>query len=1013
MPEKLFLIDAMAMIYRAYFAMISHPLTDAQGRNTSAIYGFVNSLIRIIEEENPHHIAVCFDTQQPTFRHIEFPQYKAQRQEIPTDMPWQIEEVKQIVRMFNIPSIELGGYEADDIIGTLVKQAEKEKARSYMVTPDKDYMQLVSENTVMYKPVKSAAGIRVAEMELVGIKQVEVKFGVTPDKVIEVLGLMGDASDNIPGVKGVGEKTAIALIKEYGTIDNLYANIDKITKPKLKELLINDKHNAYLARRLVTIKTDVPLDINFHGLIRKDPDRDALVKKFEELNMKSFARKFSGQKKIFVKEDNESKELSENKSKRSYTEVTEKTQGSQRRTFIGIPEIEIPEMDIPEMDMEMLSPPDFFDYEDTETGELFSESIKITISGEKIDAPANIKKIDDVKHKYYLIKNEDELSRLVKKLTQEELVSFDTETTGVDAMTAEIVGMSFSYQEGEAFYLPVYGSISAEREEDAGLFGIEKEPEEKTGVDIKNAVEKLRPVLESKKIRKVGQNLKYDYMIMRRYGIKMENLFFDSMIGSYILNSDSQYGMDFLSEKFLNYEPIHIEELIGKGKNQISMADVDINRVTNYAAEDADVTLQLFHRLKFELQKVNLYKLCTELEFPLIKVLAEMELEGIHVDEKILKTLDRELIVKKAEYEESIYTAADEKFNINSTQQLANILFVKLNLKPTKKTKTGFSTDIKVLEDLRYQHKIVAALVEYRMLTKLKSTYVEGLMKAINPVTKRVHTSFNQVVTSTGRLSSVNPNLQNIPIRTEAGKGLRKAFVARSDDYEILSADYSQIELRIMAHCSDDENMKNAFKRGRDIHTETAMHIFGLKSKDKMTDSHRRKAKEVNFGIIYGIGAFGLANRLEIKNTEAKEIIDRYFTEYPKIKDYMENTRKFAAENGYVQTLMGRRRYLAQINNKNATVRSEDERAAINMPIQGTAADMIKIAMINIYEQFEKNKLESKMLLQVHDELVFDVKKSETEEVKKIVIREMKNAIKLNVPVEVEVGTGKNWFDAH
>jgi DNA polymerase-1 len=1012
MPEKLFLIDAMAMIYRAYFAMISHPLTDAQGRNTSAIYGFVNSLIRIIEEENPHHIAVCFDTQQPTFRHIEFPQYKAQRQEIPNDMPWQIEEVKQIVRMFNIPSIELGGYEADDIIGTLVKQAEKEKARSYMVTPDKDYMQLVSENSVMYKPVKSAAGSRVAEMELVGIKQVETKFGVTPDKVIEVLGLMGDASDNIPGVKGVGEKTAIALIKEYGTIDNLYANIDKITKPKLKELLINDKHNAYLARRLVTIKTDVPLEINFHGLIRKDPDREALVKKFEELNMKSFARKFSGQKKIFVKEDNESKELPENKSKISYTEVTEKTQGSQRRTFNSITEIDMSEIDIPEMDipdMEMLSPPDYFDSEDYET----SESLKITISGEKIDAPVNIKKIDDVKHKYYLIKNEDELSRLEKKLMQEELVSFDTETTGVDAMTAEIVGMSFSYQEGEAFYLPVYGSISAVRDEDGGLFGIEKEPEEKTGVHIKAAVEKIKPVLESKKIRKVGQNLKYDYMIMRRYGIKMENLFFDSMIGSYVLNSDSQHGMDFLSEKFLNYEPVHIEELIGKGKNQISMAEVDIDKVTEYAAEDADVTLQLFHRLKFELQKVNLYKLCTELEFPLIEVLAEMELEGIHVDEKILKTLDRELIIKKAEYEESIYESAGEKFNINSTQQLAKILFDKLKLESKKKTKTGFSTDIKVLEELRYQHKIVAMLVDYRMLTKLKSTYVEGLMKAINPKTGRVHTSFNQVVTSTGRLSSVNPNLQNIPIRTEAGRGLRKAFTARNDDYEILSADYSQIELRIMAHCSDDENMKNAFKRGRDIHTETAMHIFGLKSKDKMTDSHRRKAKEVNFGIIYGIGAFGLANRLEIKNTEAKEIIDRYFMEYPKIKDYMERTRKFAAENGYVQTLMGRRRYLAQINNKNATVRAEDERAAINMPIQGTAADMIKIAMINIHGQFEKNKLESKMLLQVHDELVFDVKKSEIEEVKKIVIREMKNALKLNVPVEVEVGTGKNWFDAH
>ena len=546
------------------------------------------------------------------------------------------------------------------------------------------------------------------------------------------------------------------------------------------------------------------------------------------------------------------------------------------------------------------------------------------------------------------------------------------------------------------------------------MFGNEESTSnKKTGVEINFALKKLKPILENDKIRKVGQNIKFDYIVMRNYGIEIQNIFFDSLIAAYVLSPEGRHDMDTLSEKYLSYKPISIEELIGKGKTQITMDKVKIDTVSEYAAEDADVTLQLFHRLKYELQKINNYKLCSEIEFPLIKVLAEMEYEGIKVDGSVLKVINKELVKLISDYEQKIYDIAGEVFNINSTQQLSKILFDKLKLTPARKTKTGFSTDVRVLEELQYQHEIASVIVDYRTLTKLKTTYVDGLLKAINPKTGRVHTSFNQVIAATGRLSSVNPNLQNIPIRTEAGRSIRKAFIPKEKGYMIVSADYSQVELRIMAHCSNDENFINAFKRNRDIHSETAMRVFDVKSKKDVTDNMRRKAKEVNFGIIYGIGAFGLANRLEIKNSEAKEIIDRYFREYPKVKEYMEKTKQFARENGYVETLMGRRRYLSQINNQNANARAEDERAAINMPIQGTAADMIKIAMINIFDAFRKHNLESKMLLQVHDELVFEVKEEEFKEVERIVLRDMRNAIKLNVPIEVEIETGKNWFDAH
>lgn len=956
MPEKLFLIDAMAMIYRAYFAMISSPLINSKGKNTSAVFGFVNSLVKLLETEKPDHIAVCFDTASPTFRHKAFPAYKAQRQEIPTDMPWQIDKVKEIVKAFNIPMIELDGYEADDIIGTLVKQAEKEDVLSYMVTPDKDYMQLISDKVFMYKPARNLYGNKQSEVEIVDIEGVRKKFGVEPDKVVEVLGLMGDTSDNIPGIKGVGEKTAASLIQEFGSIKNMYANIDKITKPKLRENILTYKDDALMSEMLVTIKTDVPLKINFHNLNKTEADSKLLASIFEEMEFKTLTRKFSG---------NSGKAIPDNNA------------------------VETPDEKINK------------------------EEITVNIADKKI----KISTIHNTDHNYYIIKNEKDYKELIKKLSSQTLICFDTETDALDSMNCNLVGMSFSFQEKEAYYVPVSGKLNGKRgkKSEDSLFDneIKVKANAREEIELSKAIDLIKPVLENKKIKITGQNIKYDYLVMRNYGVEIANIFFDTLIGANILQPDGAHDMDSLSEKFLNYKPISIKELIGKGRDQITMDKVDIDKAGEYAAEDADITLQLYHIIRFELGKINLLKLCNEVEFPLIKVLSEMEFEGFRVDEKILALINKETEKLILEFEDKIYKSAGEKFNINSTQQLSEILFKKLNLTPVRKTKTGFSTDVKVLEELKYQHEIAMLLVDYRVLTKLKSTYLDGLKKAVNPKTKRVHTVFNQVAAATGRISSNDPNLQNIPIRTEVGRSLRKAFVPRNSNFRIMSADYSQIELRIMAHYADDENMINAFKRNHDIHTETAMRVFSLSSKNDVTPGMRRKAKEVNFGIIYGIGAFGLSNRLEIKNSEAKDIIERYFREYPKVKEYMERTKKFAHENGYVETLLGRRRYLYQINNQNASARAEDERAAINMPIQGTAADMIKIAMVNIYNEFVKNKYESRMILQVHDELVFDVKKSETEEVKKVVTDKMENAIKLNVPIQVEVGTGDSWFEAH
>lgn len=963
MPEKLFLIDAMAMIYRAYFALISNPLINSKGKNVSAVQGFLGSLVKILEEEKPEHIAVCCDTMTPTFRHKMFPQYKAQRQEIPSDMPWQIDMCKKVVAAMNIPMIECDGYEADDIIGTLARQAEKEKAETYMVTPDKDYMQLVTSKIFVYKPARNVYGNKIAEREIVGIEGVERKFGVHPEKVIDVLGLMGDTSDNVPGVKGVGEKTATALIQQFGTIENMYAHIDDISKPKLKENLLLHKEMALVSKQLVTINTNVPLNVNFHNLNKKDVDVEKVVALMAELEFKTLLKKIVKDKLPGSGADI-LKEVKE-------TQGEDKAGGSQEK---GNRQIE--------------------NY----------DSIKVNIE----EKPKVIKTIKDVEHNYYTIKDEKEFKDFLKKLKNEVLISFDTETDAKDCMTCNIVGMSFAWREKEAYYIPILHKAPK-----SGSLFAESNNQNTIGVELQTAIDGVRACLESKKVKKIGQNIKYDYMIMKNYGVEMENLYFDTLIGSFIFSPEGHHDMDTLAEKFLSYKPIPITDLIGEGKDQTSMDKVDVYKVSEYAAEDADVTLELFHRIKYELQKINMYKLCEEIEFPLVKVLAEMEYEGVKIDPKILKELDKTADKMISELEKGIYKEAGVNFNIGSTKQLQSVLFEKLKLSTGRKTKTGYSTDSKVLEDLRYQHAIIPMILDYRMVTKIKSTYLLGLMAAVNSKTGRVHTSFNQCVAVTGRLSSLNPNLQNIPIRTEMGRSIRKAFVPKDSTFKILSADYSQIELRIMAHYANDENMIKAFKNNHDIHTATAMRIFKLQHKDEMTGNHRRKAKEVNFGIIYGIGAFGLASRLEIKNSEAKEIIDRYFSEYPRVRQYMEETKQFARSHGYVQTLKGRRRYLKQINNQNATARAEDERAAINMPIQGTAADMIKIAMINIQNEFDKKKLKSRMMLQVHDELVFEVKKDEMETVKKIVADKMKNAIKLNVPVEVEIGVGDTWFDAH
>lgn len=944
-PERLFLLDGMALAYRAYFAFIQRPLINSKGINTSAIYGFVTALMKILEDEKPEHVAVVFDTKEPTFRHKMFKEYKATRQKMPEDMASQMEKLKEVVRAFNTPLIEVPGYEADDIIGTLARRAEKEKVTTYMVTGDKDFMQLISPYIKMFKPGKSG------DVEIVEEKGVLEKFGVTPEKVIDVLALIGDKSDNVPGVPGIGDKTAIPLIQKYGSLENLYEHVEEIPQKGVREKLIANKEIAFLSKQLVTIHTEVPVDINFHELKAARRDTSTLIKLFGELEFKALAGRLR---------------------------QTEPFGTPPRQKDVPPPSFEDPDLS--------------FNPTDLDTSDISSDE-----------------------HSYYCITSIDALDNLCARLGEAEMFVFDTETTDTNPLVAELVGLSFCIKEREAFYIPV--KADSRKENRAGELFAEAETRTITNhtdsaLEASVVLSKLKPIFENPAIKKVGQNIKYDMLVLKSYGVHLHGVAFDTMVASYVLRADGQHNLDALALRYLGYKMISFEELVGKGKSQKHITEVSLDAITEYSSQDADITMRVYQHQTPMLKQLELLSLCEEMEFRLIPVLARMEFAGITLDKEYLKVMSKDLEHQIELLVAEIHGLAGETFNINSTQQLGEILFNKMKLRTLRKTKTGFSTDVNVLESLRGEHPIIEKLLDYRQFTKLKSTYIDALPELVNPKTGRVHSSFNQTVAATGRLSGSDPNLQNIPIRTELGRAIRKAFVSGSDDTLILSADYSQIELRVMAHISGDQGLVDAFLNKEDIHTSTAAKVFGVDSGD-ITRDMRRKAKEVNFGIMYGIGPFGLANRLEINQGEAKEIITKYFDRFPKVKQYISDTIATAKRTGYVSTLLGRRRYLPDINSRNQNVRGNAERQAINMPIQGTAADMIKLAMINLDGEILRGKLQSRMLLQVHDELVFEVLQAEVEKMKGLILDKMQNALKLSVPIEVEMGTGKNWLEAH
>ncbi len=895
--ERLFLIDGYALAYRAYFAFIKRPLINSKGQNTSAIFGFVNTLLRILKTESPDHIAVVLDSREPTFRHEKYKEYKATREKMPEDMVSQLDLLKDVVRAFNIPVVEMPGYEADDIMGTLAKIAEKENVETFLVTGDKDFMQLVSDRVRMYKPPKANE-----EPEIIDSEGVKKKFGVGPEHVTDVLALMGDSSDNIPGVPGIGEKTAIPLIQRYGAVENLLKNVDKIDKKGIRTKLSENGKSALLSKELVTIDTNVPLKISFRELNVSDWDMEKLSALLTELEFNSIKEQLG-----LASDNGEQQNKSISTSKIEYRAVTEK-------------------------------------------------------------------------------KDFDEMIAAIKKA---DIISFDTETTSRDPLTSTVVGISFAIEKDEAWFIPL------------GEHGI-------PDAHLKTELQKIFAM----KTLKGGQNIKFDILALRSLGFNVADPLFDTMIAAFVLRSDGQHNLDSLAREYLGYEMVSYSDLVGSGKNQMDIRDVNLDELVRYACEDADITLQLWHKLKPELQSIDALRLCEEIEFPLINVLSEMEATGVAIDTEFLHDLSRKLSKDLLKIRENIYNEAGHEFNINSTQQLSKVLFEKLGLPPVKKTKTGYSTDTSVLERLKGSHPVIDLLLEYRQYTKLQSTYIDALPKLINPKTNRVHTSFNQTIASTGRLSSSNPNLQNIPIRTDLGRSIRKAFIAASDKYVIMASDYSQIELRIMAHVSGDEGLLDAFNNKEDIHATTAAKVFEVPL-DDVTPNMRRKAKEINFGIMYGISPYGLAARLEIPQGEAADIIERYFKRFPKVHQYIQDTTTNARKDGYVTTLMGRRRYLPDITSRNKTVQQNAIRQAINMPIQGTAADMIKLAMVRIHEKIVKRKLRSRMIIQVHDELVFDVAKDELDELKKLVEKEMVNALEMNVPIEVETGVGSNWFEAH
>jgi DNA polymerase-1 len=940
--RRLFLLDAMALIYRAYYALNKNPRITSKGLNTSAILGFANTLFEVLKNENPTHIAVAFDSYAPTLRHGDYSEYKANRQSMPEDIVASLPYIKALVNAFNIPVIELEGYEADDIIGTLAKRAEKEGFTVYMMTPDKDFGQLISENIMMYKPAKFGD-----KAEIVGVKEICEKFGISrPEQVIDMLGLWGDSSDNIPGIPGVGEKTARELIKQFDNIENLIENADKVANPRMREKVKEFADQARMSRSLATIILDVPIDTDPDNLERSAPDKETLIKLFDELEFRTFAKRLFNEVPP-VKTDNQTAEEA--------TQQVQKTRGGAPDLFSGLSEEEL-----------------FVDKSEHQT-------------------------IETVSHTYHLVDTPEKRMDLITRLEGATMVCFDSETTSLDTLSAELVGMSFAIEPGEAWYV----SMPADQKE------------------CKEILEQFRPFFENPNIEKTGQNLKYDMSVLYQYGIKVAGPLFDTMLAHYLIEPDQRHNMDFLAEVYLDYSPVTIDTLIGRnGKNQISMRQAQQmfpERVKDYAAEDADVTLQLRQVFEPMLADTDTRELFDTIETPLIPVLASMEAEGVRIDTKAL--LDSSLLLEKEikQIELDIYEHAGETFNIASPMQLGKILFDKLKIsdKPKKTGKTGqYATGEEELVKLGHKHPIVALILDFRQLSKLKSTYIDALPALINKKTGRLHTTYNQAVASTGRLSSNNPNLQNIPIRTERGREIRKAFVPRNEDYVLLSADYSQIELRIIAQLSGDVHMLEAFKTGVDIHSATASRVYDVPL-DEVTRDMRRNAKMVNFGIIYGISAFGLSERLGISRKEAADIVEQYFKQYSGIRAYMDKAILLARERGYVETIMKRRRYLRDINSNNANVRGFAERNAINAPIQGSSADMIKIAMINIHRIFEEKKLRSRMILQVHDELVFDVHREEIEIVKQIVEEKMRTAIPMTVPIEVEINMGENWLEAH
>ena len=931
--SKLFLLDAYALIYRAYYAFIKNPRINSKGFNTSAILGFVNTLEEVLKKENPTHIGVAFDPPGPTFRHEAFEQYKAQREETPEAIRLSVPIIKDIIKAYRIPILEVAGYEADDVIGTLATEAGNQGITTYMMTPDKDYGQLVTDHVFMYRPKYGDK-----EFEVMGVEQVKAKFDIqSPAQVIDMLGLMGDSSDNIPGCPGVGEKTAQKLIAEFGSIENLLEHTDQL-KGALKTKVETNREMIIFSKFLATIKVDVPIRLDMNSLVREQADEDTLRKIFEELEFRTLMER------IFKKES------------------------SPASPIAGT----------------------LFNQENGPVqGNLFEEFTPDHTNEEK---KSNLESLNSLSYDYQLIDTEEKRNEIIKKLLTSEILALDTETTGTDPMDAELVGMSFSITENQAFYVPV----PAEREEAIKI------------------VREFEPVFKNEKSLKVGQNIKYDMLVLQNYGIEVRGKLFDTMVAHYVLQPELRHNMDYLAEIYLHYQTIHIDELIGpKGKGQKNMRDLSPQEVYLYACEDADVTLKLKNILEQELKKNDAEKLFYEIEMPLVPVLVNIESNGVRLDTEALKQSSEHFTTRLQSIEKEIYTLAEGEFNIASPKQVGEILFDKLKIvEKAKKTKTGqYVTSEEVLESLRNKHDIIGKILEYRGLKKLLSTYIDALPQLINPKTGRIHTSFNQTVTATGRLSSSNPNLQNIPIRDEDGKEIRKAFIP-DDGCSFFSADYSQIELRIMAHLSEDKNMIDAFLSGYDIHAATAAKIYKVDIKEVTADM-RRKAKTANFGIIYGISVFGLAERMNVDRKEAKELIDGYFETYPQVKSYMDKSIQVAREHGYVETIFHRKRFLPDINSRNAVVRGYAERNAINAPIQGSAADIIKVAMARIYERFKAEGLKAKMILQVHDELNFSVPAKEKEIVEQVVIEEMEKAYRMHVPLKADCGWGTNWLEAH